>query len=327
MRFKSATIKDFKRFTNLTVQGIPDTARLIVLAGPNGCGKSSFFDALQTWHNWTSKKHPAWDMDYRVKAGSPSRDQWTNDVVLEFHDSFPEERKKVFYVRSAYRNDPDFQIHQLKRTGDPLDEVRVSRMIDNDAAVSRNYQGLGSPRHPSGITTHETSSAVKPPGRLIAVGSVMIRGLRCKPLSVHCRKVADTASAAIRGSTIPGSILAISRDSNMGEWAVGMLYILERACVSMASTPPQGFTMAPRASKVTLVKLRRHVDHGRNRYGIILSTTIVEQSAKAFHVLDTTRSSPRGRMTSPKFHRWIKANHLWTQETISCPCAAYRVNC
>ena len=39
MRFKSATIKDFKRFTNLRVQGIPDTARLIVLAGPNGCGQ------------------------------------------------------------------------------------------------------------------------------------------------------------------------------------------------------------------------------------------------------------------------------------------------
>ena len=64
--------------------------------------------------------------------------------MLEFHDSFPEERKKVFYVRSAYRNDPDFRIQKLQRTGDPLDEVRVSRMIDNDAAVSRNYQGLAS---------------------------------------------------------------------------------------------------------------------------------------------------------------------------------------
>ena len=27
MKFKSATIKDFKRFTHLTVQGIPETAR------------------------------------------------------------------------------------------------------------------------------------------------------------------------------------------------------------------------------------------------------------------------------------------------------------
>ena len=47
-------------------------------------------------------------------------------------------------MRSAYRNDPDFHIDQLERTGDPLNEVRVNRMIDNDAAVSRNYQGLAS---------------------------------------------------------------------------------------------------------------------------------------------------------------------------------------
>ncbi len=69
MRFKSAVIKDFKRFTDLTLQGIPETARLIMLAGPNGSGKSSFFDALLTWHGWTSRKHRAWEVDYHVKAG------------------------------------------------------------------------------------------------------------------------------------------------------------------------------------------------------------------------------------------------------------------
>ena len=79
--------------------------------------------------------------------------------------------------------------------------------------------------------------------------------------------------------------------------------------------------------KVTLVNLRRHVDHGRNRYGIILSATIIEQSEKAFHVFNTASSSPRGRMPTPKFYRWIKAHHLWTRETISCSCSAYRVNC
>ena len=145
MRFKSARIKDFKRFTDLTVQDIPETARLIMLAGPNGCGKSSFFDALHTWHKWTSRKAQSWDTDYHGKAGSPHRDRWNNDVItLEFHDSLPEELKKILYVRSAYRNDPEFQNQNLQRTGDPLDEIRVNRMIDNDATVARNFQRLAS---------------------------------------------------------------------------------------------------------------------------------------------------------------------------------------
>lgn len=136
MKLKSARIKEFKRFKDLTIQDIPETARLIMLAGPNGCGKSSFFDALHTWHR------QGWDEDYHVKAGSPPRGWTGDDVELAFHDSLPGERRKAFYVRSAYRNDPEFQLRTLKRVSVPLDEVRVNRMIDNDAAVSRNYQRL-----------------------------------------------------------------------------------------------------------------------------------------------------------------------------------------
>ena len=145
MKFKSATIKDFKRFTNLTVQGIPETARLIVFVGPNGCGKSSFFEALHTWYNWTSPKRPLWETDYHAKIGSPYREHWDDDVKLELYDPVPEgEKKKTFYVRSAYRNDPEFQINQLQRLGDPLDQMLVERMIDNDAAVAKNFQRLAS---------------------------------------------------------------------------------------------------------------------------------------------------------------------------------------
>ena len=144
MRLKAVRVSNFKRFTDLTIQDIPATARLILLAGPNGCGKSSFFDAIHTWHKWTSNKSQSWDQDYHCKAGSPIRKQWSNDVAADFHYSLPSNRRKVFYVRSAYRNDPEFQIGRLQRTGDPLAEVRVNRMIDNDAAVSRNYQSLAS---------------------------------------------------------------------------------------------------------------------------------------------------------------------------------------
>ena len=147
MKLKCVTVKSFRRFTDLTIQSIPETSRLIMLAGPNGCGKSSFFDALHTWRESRSSRGLNWDADYHVKGYSQNmaNSNWHEQVQAEFHDYVPENaqhNRKIFYIRSAYRNDPEFQINQLRRTGDLLDEVRIQRMIDNDAAVSRNYQRL-----------------------------------------------------------------------------------------------------------------------------------------------------------------------------------------
>ena len=46
MKINRVEIKGFKRFTNLTVENIPETAKLIVLVGSNGCGKTSFMESL-----------------------------------------------------------------------------------------------------------------------------------------------------------------------------------------------------------------------------------------------------------------------------------------
>jgi AAA15 family ATPase/GTPase len=47
MKIKSLQLKNFKRFTDLTLQGIPDNAKLVLLIGSNGSGKSSVFDAFE----------------------------------------------------------------------------------------------------------------------------------------------------------------------------------------------------------------------------------------------------------------------------------------
>ena len=145
MRFKSATIKDYKRFTNLTVQGVPETARLIMLAGPNGSGKSSFFDALSSWHKLYARGNN-WNDDYHLKVYSRAPNPWNQDqITMTFHHPAADDsqvKKKLVYTRSAFRNDPEFQTERLQRVPDPLDETRVNRMIDNDVAISRNYQRL-----------------------------------------------------------------------------------------------------------------------------------------------------------------------------------------
>lgn len=46
MRIESLQLKNFKRFTDLELRDIPESARLVLLIGANGSGKSSVFDAF-----------------------------------------------------------------------------------------------------------------------------------------------------------------------------------------------------------------------------------------------------------------------------------------
>ena len=110
------------------------------MAGPNGSGKSSLFDAFSVWQqaNFTGLN---WDPKYHSRISS-SVQSWSNQVQIEFHT--PNSGKKSFYLRSAHRNDPDFQLNSLSKQNNPIDDVRVRRMIETDSAVSQNYQRLAS---------------------------------------------------------------------------------------------------------------------------------------------------------------------------------------
>ncbi len=46
MRIASLTLKNFKRFTDLEIGNVPENAKLVLLVGSNGSGKSSIFDAF-----------------------------------------------------------------------------------------------------------------------------------------------------------------------------------------------------------------------------------------------------------------------------------------
>ena len=65
MKIKPIHLDQFKRFTNLTIKDIPSEAKLVVLVGPNGCGKSSLFDAFKTWY--LRKAHGYWLDDHYCK--------------------------------------------------------------------------------------------------------------------------------------------------------------------------------------------------------------------------------------------------------------------
>jgi AAA15 family ATPase/GTPase len=90
MKISKIQMKSFRRFTDTTIENIPESARLIMIAGPNGSGKSSFFDALSTWKTLQTGRLN-WDPSYHHKATpSPAeglnRSNYSNNITLEFHD-------------------------------------------------------------------------------------------------------------------------------------------------------------------------------------------------------------------------------------------------
>ena len=138
MRVQSVHIDNFKRFTDLRIEDIPPTAKLVVAVGPNGCGKSSLFDGFLEWH----KRLAGWgypgDEQYYRKDSLKAFTRG-NNVNLELHDS-PELGRNSLYVRTAYRNDSDFSISDIRRPREPTEPFQSRRLIDDDKSVSDNYQ-------------------------------------------------------------------------------------------------------------------------------------------------------------------------------------------
>lgn len=154
MRIKKVELKSFKRFTHLLVEEIPDTTKLVVLVGPNGSGKTSFLEALNHYYKYSGYSDIG-DYHYLSKNGNVEEYQHHKWYMLAsqmvdvdfFDDSFPKEVgesliKGHFYFRSAYRNEPDFQIDSMQRQNDPTLSIRLSTLIENDKTVSANYQRL-----------------------------------------------------------------------------------------------------------------------------------------------------------------------------------------
>lgn len=147
MRVRSIHLKNFKRFTDLLIRDIPETARLVVVVGSNGCGKSSLFDAFLHWYRVKGQFDYLQDESYFLKnptvLGGHVKNQWLSHVTVEveLHGNAKPDRNS-FYVRTSYRNDPDVNVAAINRRPKPSENVRIQRLIDYDRVVAENYNRL-----------------------------------------------------------------------------------------------------------------------------------------------------------------------------------------
>ncbi len=142
MKIKSIKIKNFKRFNNLTINGL-EHAKLVLVVGTNGSGKSSLLEACNYWykgncgHGWFGD-----DSYYKKLKDKPFN--YNDDIGIEFNTSNQAiiKHKRAMYFRTAYRNDPDFNISNFNKVGIPYEQNRIDKIIQNDQTVSQNFQRL-----------------------------------------------------------------------------------------------------------------------------------------------------------------------------------------
>jgi len=141
MKIKSITCKNFKRFTDLTIRDIPEDVKLVILLGPNGCGKSSLFEAFNAWHKLNGYGNFSRG-EYYIK--NKDIKQENDNVEIEFHQEpkSSDDMRSCFYIRTAYRNEPEIRINDLSKVPSPLDKPKVTKLNQNDTIVSSDYQRL-----------------------------------------------------------------------------------------------------------------------------------------------------------------------------------------
>lgn len=153
MRIKSIQLTNYKRFTNLLIHDIPESARLVVMIGPNGTGKSSVFDAFllksqggrlnyDLGVQLNNIYHGYYLKDPNFSVSSQFTQTVRNSIEVEFHSVEPSQDKwpLLFRIRSPYRNEADFSLTALERPS--LEISHLQRIIDPDESVSENYRWL-----------------------------------------------------------------------------------------------------------------------------------------------------------------------------------------
>jgi hypothetical protein len=149
MKIKSLHLKNFKRFTDLTLQGIPENAKLVLLIGSNGSGKSSVFDGLEVLNRYKVGHFSDNDNYYRKDKG-PFRiladygDGFLLDTDIKVHKGNNLKLAgDVYYGRTSFRQIPRLTRLQLGTNFNiNADSDRPYSFIDRDERFENDLEHI-----------------------------------------------------------------------------------------------------------------------------------------------------------------------------------------
>lgn len=141
-RISLIQFEGFKRFDDLTIKDLPSNARLIVLAGPNGNGKSSIFDGMLDWRRRMARLGSYWNDDYHARNPKVNRNTAVRIIFHEPEPHSPDDFAGSIHIRTAHRNDPQINLSNISGMPEITKASRFQRLSNNDAGVSSNLQLL-----------------------------------------------------------------------------------------------------------------------------------------------------------------------------------------
>jgi len=147
MRIKKIRLKEFKRFDDLTIDLGEDPKKIIAVVGPNGCGKSSIFDAFEEkkkdFYNLGNEGHGFYSKALYYTDDDKRKTDYNKNVAVSITPNAGTLNRKSFYIRTAYRFTSKINVQRLEAQPEILqsqDEPISSIAIDT--RLEANYKRL-----------------------------------------------------------------------------------------------------------------------------------------------------------------------------------------
>lgn len=154
MYIKSIQMKDYKRFQDLTIDLGDNPNRIVALVGPNGCGKSSVFDAMlfetSSFVGPIGGKQTK-DYHYHSLLQLSSCNYQNVSIMFDIGDFYSVYQKKksegkektIFSFRSSFRYNGNLKISETKAVEDIIqNNYGASYASDIDQRIENNYRRL-----------------------------------------------------------------------------------------------------------------------------------------------------------------------------------------
>lgn len=154
MKIRKLHLVKYKRFADLTIDFGEDPKRIIALVGPNGCGKSSVFDAMLFAKN--ARDHigaigTSRDYKYHSLENSPGYDY--RNISIDFvsgnfqtvHDQMKTRGRQntMFSFRSSFRYNGTLNVKESKAVSEIIkNDFGASSAADIDQRIEQNYRRL-----------------------------------------------------------------------------------------------------------------------------------------------------------------------------------------